>query len=212
MLTGSTKKFRISYYLSSFLPSYMFLLIILLVQHYEITNSFFPLTIKLTSKKLVFILIFILFVLSCISLYYVKIVLENISDNSNSRGTRQAYITRNYNIGMREFLLSVLIPIMTTISIQDSPITGLISMLFLQIILYLFYSNSSEYFPNVSTLLISYSVLIAIDTKDNREVYIFSKSNKVSDLVNGNSDFVYFGNIIKNSQIGLIIEGEENEN
>lgn len=212
MLMGSTKKFRISYYLSSFLLSYLFLLIILLVQHYEITNNFLPLTTKLTSQKIVFILILILFILSCISLYYVKIVLKNISDNSKSRGTRQAYITRHYNVGMREFLLSVLIPIMTTISIQDSPITGLISMLFLQTILYLFYSNSSEYFPNVSTLLISYSVLIAIDTKDNREVYIFSKNKKVSELVNGNTDFVYFGNITKNSQIGLIIEGEENEN
>lgn len=212
MLVGSTKKFRISYYLSSFIPSYMFLLIILLVQHYETTSNFLPLTLKLTSKKVVFILILILFILSCLSLCYVKVVLKNISNNSSSRGIRQGYITRNYNVGMREFLLSVLIPIMTTISVQDSPITGLISMLFLQIILYLFYSNSSEYLPNVSIQLISYSVLIAIDTKDNREVYIFSKTEKVSDLVNGNTEFVYFGNINKNSQIGLIIEGEENEN
>ena len=212
MLVGSTKKFRISYYLSSFIPSYMFSLIILLVQHYETTSNFLPLTLKLTSKKVVFILILILFILSCLSLCYVKVVLKNISNNSSSRGIRQGYITRNYNVGMREFLLSVLIPIMTTISVQDSPITGLISMLFLQIILYLFYSNSSEYLPNVSIQLISYSVLIAIDTKDNREVYIFSKTEKVSDLVNGNTEFVYFGNINKNSQIGLIIEWEENEN
>lgn len=121
MLVGSTKKFRISYYLSSFIPSYMFLLIILLVQHYETTSNFLPLTLKLTSKKVVFILILILFILSCLSLCYVKVVLKNISNNSSSRGIRQGYITRNYNVGMREFLLSVLIPIMTTISVQDIP-------------------------------------------------------------------------------------------
>lgn len=211
MLVGSTPIFRVSYYLSSFLPSYIFLLIILLVQHYESTSKFFPLTIKLTSTKLVFLLIFILFFLSVLSLLYVKRVLKNMPKNSKSRVVRNATISNNYNVGMREFLLSVLIPIITTISIQDSPITGLISMLFLQLILYLFFSTSSEYFPNVSIQLIKYSVLIAIDIKDDRDIYLFSKNENLSELINEKAEFIYFGNSNKNSQIGLIIEEEKNE-
>ncbi|WP_156892236.1 hypothetical protein [Jeotgalibaca sp. PTS2502] len=162
--------------------------------------------------KIIFILTFISLVLSFFSLLYIKNAFENVLKNSKSRTHRSAYITRNYNVGMREFLLSVLVPILTTISIQDMPITGYVSMVILQILIFFYYENSSEYFPNLSLQLIRYSVINAIDNKQNREVYLFTKSDRVSDIINGNQDFVYFGKLNRNSEIGIILEEKTLEN
>jgi len=205
----STKWFRISYFISSFLPSYMFLLLILIVQHFELTGEILPLAWNISAMKIVFCLAFVLLLLSISCLFYVKNSLENVLKKSKSRTHKSAYITRNYNVGMREFLLSVLVPIMTTISIQDMPITGFVSMLFLQILIYFYYKNSSEYLPNLSLQLIKYSVVNAIDNKQNRDVYLFTKSAAVSSLINGNIDFVYFGKLNKNSEVGITVGGGE---
>lgn len=209
MFNYSTAWFRFTYFASSFLPSYLFLLLILIVQHFELTGRILPLSWGISAMKVVFILTLTLLLLSIISLFYVKKALKNALKNSKSRTHRSAYITRNYNVGMREFLLSVLIPIMTTISIQDMPITGFLSMITLQILIYFYYANSSEYFPNLSLQLIKYSVINAIDNKQNRKVYLFTKSDTVASIVNANKDFVYFGKVNKNSEIGITVEGEE---
>ena len=212
VFSNSTAWFRITYFASSFIPSYTFLLLILIVQHFELTGEIMPVTWDISTMKIIFYSTLILLLLSICSLFYVKNALENVLKNSKSRTLRSAYITRNYNVGMREFLLSVLVPIMTTISIQDMPITGFISMLFLQILIYFYYTNSSEYLPNLSLQLIKYSVVNAIDSKQNRDVYLFAKSDAVSSLINGNKDFVYFGKLNKNSGVGITVGGEENEN
>lgn len=62
---------------------------------------------------------------------------------------------------MREFLLSVLVPVLTTISIQGMPLTDFVSILILQILIYFYYANSNEYFPDLSLQLIKYSVINA---------------------------------------------------
>ncbi|APZ49907.1 hypothetical protein BW721_09845 [Jeotgalibaca sp. PTS2502] len=212
MFRYSSKSFRVAYFVSSFLPSYSFLLIILVVQHFELSGRLLPITWEISTMKIIFILTFISLVLSFFSLLYIKNAFENVLKNSKSRTHRSAYITRNYNVGMREFLLSVLVPILTTISIQDMPITGYVSMVILQILIFFYYENSSEYFPNLSLQLIRYSVINAIDNKQNREVYLFTKSDRVSDIINGNQDFVYFGKLNRNSEIGIILEEKTLEN
>ena len=75
--------------------------------------------------------------------------------------------------------------------------------------IYFYYTNSSEYLPNLSLQLIKYSVVNAIDNKENRDVYLFAKSDAVSSLINGNKDFVYFGKLNKNSGVGITVGGEE---
>ena len=84
-------------------------------------------------------------------------------------------------------------------------------MIFLQFLIYLFYSNSSEYFPNLSLQLIKYSVINGRDNKEDRDIYLFVQSNQVSEIINRNEEFVYFGKRNKNSEIGIIIKGEKNE-
>ena len=204
----STACFRIAYFVSSFLPSYTFLLLILIVQHFELTGEILPVTWDISTMGVIFYLTLFLLFLSIYSLIYVKKALKNVLKNSKSRTHKSAYITRNYNVGMREFLLSVLVPIMTTISIQDMPITGFVSMLFLQILIYFYYINSSEYFPNLSLQLIKYSVVNAVDNERKRDVYLFAKSDTISSLINGNEDFVYFGKLNKNSEVGITVGGE----
>ena len=143
MFNYSTACFRIAYFVSSFLPSYTFLLLILIVQHFELTGEILPVTWDISTMGVIFYLTLFLLFLSIYSLIYVKKALKNVLKNSKSRTHKSAYITRNYNVGMREFLLSVLVPIMTTISIQDMPITGFVSMLFLQILIYFYYINTT---------------------------------------------------------------------
>lgn len=208
MFNYSTACFRIAYFVSSFLPSYTFLLLILIVQHFELTGEILPVTWDISTMGVIFYLTLFLLFLSIYSLIYVKKALKNVLKNSKSRTHKSAYITRNYNVGMREFLLSVLVPIMTTISIQDMPITGFVSMLFLQILIYFYYINSSEYFPNLSLQLIKYSVVNAVDNERKRDVYLFAKSDTISSLINGNEDFVYFGKLNKNSEVGITVGGE----
>ncbi|MDT2554021.1 hypothetical protein P7D63_04970 [Enterococcus raffinosus] len=212
MFHNSTKTFRNTYFLSSFLPAYVFLLLILFFQHYEVTKSILPLDYGLSSMKIIALLTFIMMIISIICLCIVNKILKGVVKGSKSRTQRSAYITRNYNLGMREFLLSVLVPVMTTISIEERPITGFSSMIFLQFLIYLFYSNSSEYFPNLSLQLIKYSVINGRDNKEDRDIYLFVQSNQVSEIINGNADFVYFGKLNMNSEIGIIIEGEKNGN
>ena len=208
MFNYSTACFRIAYFVSSFLPSYTFLLLILIVQHFELTGEILPVTWDISTMGVIFYLTLFLLFLSIYSLIYVKKALKNVLKNSKSRTHKSACITRNYNAGMREFLLSVLVPIMTTISIQDMPITGFVSMLFLQILIYFYYINSSEYFPNLSLQLIKYSVVNAVDNERKRDVYLFAKSDTISSLINGNEDFVYFGKLNKNSEVGITVGGE----
>ncbi|EOH97376.1 hypothetical protein [Enterococcus pallens] len=210
MFNSSKRSFRINYFISSFLPTYIFLLLILIIKHFEVSGEILPISYHITSTKVVFFLTVVLLTMSFICLLGIKSSLENILENSKSRGekSRSAYITRNYNIGMREFLLSVLVPVMTTISIEDSPITGFCSMLILQILIYFFYSNSSEYFPNLSLQLIRYSVINGIDKESNKEIYLFVKTYKISEMINESRQFVYFGKSNKNSEVGIITEGE----
>lgn len=196
-----SRKFKRAYFVSSFLLSYLFLIIIMYAQYVEINGKFFPdFQILVTTKKVAFIILIILSLYSLSSLFYVK---RKISESRgylriNSEEGRLGY---SYNNGSREFILGVLLPVVTTISVPEAPITGIVGVLLIQIILGYFFCNSNELFVNVPLMLFGYSLVIG--KKDDQELLLFVQNKELKRLLGKNINFVYLG-ISTNSNLGIV--------
>ena len=199
-----SKKFKLAYFISSFLLSYLFLIIIMYVQYVETNGKFFPdVQVLVTTKKIAFIFLIILSLCSLSSLIYVK---SKISESRrylkiNSEEGRLGY---SYNNGSREFILGVLLPVVTTISVPEAPITGIVGVLLIQIILGYFFWNSNELFVNVPLMLFGYSLVVG--KKDNQDLLLFVQKQDLKKLLGKNINFVYLGTVT-DSNLGIV--GEE---
>ena len=199
-----SKKFKLTYFISSFLLSYWFLIIIMYVQYVETNGKFFPdVQVLVTTKKIAFIILIILSLCSLSSLFYVK---RKISESRgylriNSEEGRLGY---SYNNGSREFILGVLLPVVTTISVPEAPITGIIGVLLIQIILGYFFWNSNELFVNVPLMLFGYSLVVG--KKGNQDLLLFVQKQDLKKLLGKNINFVYLGTVT-DSNLGIV--GEE---
>ena len=201
-----SKSFKLTYFISSFLLSYLFLIIIMYVQYVETNGKFFPDVQVLVTKKIAFIFLIILSLCSLSSLIYVK---SKISESRrylriNSEEGRLGY---SYNNGSREFILGVLLPVVTTISVPEAPITGIVGLLLIQIILGYFFWNSNELFVNVPLILFGYSLVIG--KKGNQDLLLFVQNKELKKLLGKNINFVYLGTVTK-SNLGIV--GEEIRN
>ena len=199
-----SKKFKLTYFVSSFLLSYLFLIIIMYVQYLETNGKLFPdFQILVTTKKVAFIILIILSLCSLSSLFYVK---RKISESRgylriNSEEGRLGY---SYNNGNREFILGVLLPVVTTISVPEAPITGIIGVLLIQLILGYFFWNSNELFVNVPLMLFGYSLVVG--KKDSQDLLLFVQKQDLKKLLGKNINFVYLGTVT-DSNLGIV--GEE---
>lgn len=199
-----SKKFKLTYFISSFLLSYLFLIIIMYVQYVETNGKFFPdVQVLVTTKKIAFIFLIILSLCSLSSLIYVK---SKISESRrylriNSEEGRLGY---SYNNGSREFILGVLLPVVTTISVPEAPITGIVGVLLIQIILGYFFWNSNELFVNVPLMIFGYSLVVG--KKDNQDLLLFVQKQDLKKLLGKNINFVYLGTVT-DSNLGIV--GEE---
>lgn len=199
-----SKSFKLTYFISSFLLSYLFLIIIMYVQYVETNGKFFPdVQVLVTTKKIAFIFLIILSLCSLSSLIYVK---SKISESRrylriNSEEGRLGY---SYNNGSREFILGVLLPVVTTISVPEAPITGIVGVLLIQIILGYFFWNSNELFVNVPLILFGYSLVIG--KKGNQDLLLFVQNKELKKLLGKNINFVYLGTVT-DSNLGIV--GEE---
>ena len=199
-----SKKFKLAYFISSFLLSYLFLIIIMYVQYVETNGKIFPdFQMLVTTKKIAFIFLIILSLCSLSSLFYVK---RKISESRgylriNSEEGRLGY---SYNNGSREFILGVLLPVVTTISVPEAPITGIVGVLLIQIILGYFFWNSNELFVNVPLMLFGYSLVVG--KKGNQDLLLFVQKQDLKKLLGKNINFVYLGTVT-DSNLGIV--GEE---
>lgn len=199
-----SKKFKLTYFISSFLLSYLFLIIIMYVQYVETNGKLFPdVQVLVTTKKIAFIFLIILSLCSLSSLIYVK---SKISESRrylriNSEEGRLGY---SYNNGSREFILGVLLPVVTTISVPEAPITGIVGVLLIQIILGYFFWNSNELFVNVPLMLFGYSLVVG--KKDNQDLLLFVQKQDLKKILGKNINFVYLGTVT-DSNLGIV--GEE---
>ena len=202
-----SSKFKRAYFVSSFLLSYLFLIIIMYAQYVETNGKFFPdFQILITTKKVAFIILFILSLYSLSSLCYVK---RKISESRGYLRTesKEGTLGYSYNNGSREFILGVLLPVVTTISVPEAPITGIIGVLLIQIILGYFFWNSNELFVNVPLMLFGYSLVVG--KKGNQDLLLFVQKQDLQKLLGKNINFVYLGTVT-NSNLGIV--GEEIRN
>lgn len=188
------------------LPSYLFAGIIFYTKHFEDIGYSIAIENRLTMNKCVFVVFILLIVISLSATCYLKKLIIKTKEMSKSKSKGVAELTGEFNEGLREFLLSVLIPVITTISITEAPLTGLISSLLLQILLYVFFSTSSELFPNVSLKLIGYSIVKANDNTNEKCITLFM-GNDYKELLGSKKEvqFVYFGSKVKESKYGVSV-------
>lgn len=174
------KLFVICYYISSLLPQYFLLLILYILGTYEKNSYNLNLCNILSIKKIVFYFILIFILISTLSLFYIRYKLNEIQKNTIAFGEYNLKLSYKRNPGFREFFLNMLIPIISTVSIIDSPITSLSIVFMLQVIIFCFYYTSSDVFPNISLLLINYR-FYSMDKSENSNYnfrYILGKNNK----------------------------------
>ena len=170
-------------------------------QYVETNGKFFPdFQILVTTKKVAFIILSILSLYALSSLCYVK---RKISESRGYLRTesKEGTLGYSYNNGSREFILGVLLPVVTTISVPEAPITGIIGVLLIQIILGYFFWNSNELFVNVPLMLFGYSLVIG--KKDDQELLLFVQNKELKRLLGKNINFVYLGTST-NSNLGIV--------
>lgn len=196
--------FKLAYFFSSFLPSYIFIIIITYIQYIESNKRLFP-SLVITSKKLVFIILVLLtFIASC-SLYIIlrKIKQEYETFRSN-RAKQRGKLNKEYNSGIRDFLLSVLLPVITTIFIDEKPISGLVSIILIQSALMYFYFYSTDILPNIPLLFKGYYIVKG-KVRD-REMLFFVPREILPNALEKEVYFAYLGGSDSNTVIAKIEE------
>ena len=162
MFRTSRIMFRNAYYYSSLAVQNLLLVIILLLSYLESSKW----TLKILFRNTGFIVLLFLCVgmsiLSVLATIYVRYVFKGAKNASKSLGMRAMTISDDYNNGFREFLLSIILPMISTYSIVDSPVMSFTMIILLQLLVYFFFVNSSDMLPNLTLTISGYSVLDCI--------------------------------------------------
>lgn len=196
--------FKLAYFLSSFLPSYVFILIITYIQYIESSKRFFP-SLVISPKKIVFIILVLLTFIASFSLYIIlrKIKQEYETFRSN-RANQRGKLNKEYNSGIRDFLLSVLLPVITTIFIDEKPISGLVSIILIQSALMYFYFYSTDILPNIPLLFKGYYIVKG--KVGDREMLFFVPREILLNAFEKEVYFAYLGGSDSNTVIVKIEE------
>lgn len=190
MFRETTTRFRRNYYQSCLIIPVGLLIIFIVVSSLE-KNDFNLKVIfshVLSEKKFTFLFLIFIFLKCGWSLYALKKDIDDAFNrfNSNSSNSR-CYIKNIFNPGFRDFLLSCLLPLMSTFSFSDFPLATVTMFCSMLGVMYYFYKNSSDFFPNLPLSVLGYTLFAAvqIDTSEAepQEVYVFGDTNKISEFV-----------------------------
>lgn len=211
MFRSSRKSFRVYYYISSLLPIYLFIVIFMISIRVRTSKELITNIWKLTSSyKLVFYIFIFLLLISVFCLFKTWRIIEEPKEYSMTRGTSSVLFKNQYNPGFREFILSVILPMMSTFSIDDYPLPTLVMVLAFQIFIFIFFLNSSDFFPNLSLFVFGYSVFIVdqANSQDSNLKYVFGKTSNIDSIVNNHQQFqvVEIGEPNYNNNVGVINE------
>lgn len=215
MFRETSRRFRISYYLSCLIVPVSLLIVFIFISAAEkvdlkILNLFHNF---ISTKKIAFYTLTILLVACLVSLYYVHRVIKRRVSYSKSQSNPQKFkIENTFNPGFREFLLSCLLPLMSTFSFNDSPLASIAMFYCMLIIMYFFYKNSSDFFPNLPLSIAGYTLFIAKEAIDSQHdsqhsAYVFGKTKNISKTVSSLKNIIYLEKSSdKTKKIGIIIE------
>lgn len=212
MFRASDKKFIVNFYLSSLLFPYLILLIYILISilqdnKYKLSLNIIMKSIS-TELKVAILVIFIAILYFAFCLKLIHGWIKDLNNYSSSLRPQKIYVESKYNEGFRDFIMSVLIPIISTFSITEHPISTLFFLFSLQLIIYFFYKNSSDIFPNISLTIFGYSVFSGINK--NKKCYVFGRTKNIHKIVNSYQKAFFVGDpAYKNKNTMVIVEKEK---
>lgn len=192
MFRMTSFKFRLYYYLSSLLVSTTIFVLYIGIMKLEKSPELLNNLTNITNTKVSFIALIVIWIISLFSLIRFKCMLKTSLDFFKSnRSLNKFKLTSTFNFGFRDFLLSVILPLTFTFSFEDAPITSVIMFILLNLTIYFFYKNSSDFFPNLPLAMFpcGYSIVSAVEIvsdgqSEPRNALIFIKTNKINALVN----------------------------
>ena len=68
---------------------------------------------------------------------------------------------------------------MSTFSIDEYPIPTLIMIIIFQLLIYIFFINSSDFFPNISLVALGYSIFIVESTEEDSNLRFVLEEQKI---------------------------------
>lgn len=194
MFRMTSLRFRVCYYLSSLWISITFFMLYIIMSKFEENPNLLSNITTVSIGKIIFFTIFVMFIVSTCSLCLFKSFLKKSLKRFKSGSSPNKFrFSAKFNIGFRDFLLSVILPLTFTFSFNELPFTSLSMFILLNVVIYFFYKNSSDFFPNLPlTVLAGYSIVLAneVVTSENgkealgKTILVFVKTSQVNEVVN----------------------------
>lgn len=173
------------------------------------TKRFLSTVDMITPYKVVLYIFLALVIISLVCLFITRKIIIKTKNYSKTFGIKKVFLKDEYNPGFREFILSVILPMMSTFSINDNPISTLLMIFIFQLLIYIFFVNSSDFFPNVPLVLLGYSVFVVSSGEKNSKLkFVFGKNKNIDKIIDGNQQFkaVEIGEPECSNTIGVIFE------
>ena len=101
---------------------------------------------------------------------------------------------------------------MSTFSLNDYPVATLVMVIVFQIIIYFFFVNSSDLFPNISLVLLGYSFFyVSNDYGQSNLQYILGQRTDINKLIKGQNkvEVIKLGEKQYPDNIGVAFEFKE---
>ena len=196
MFLFTNKLFKYSYFLSSLLPlNSLMILWFTLVEDNKNTLCFRFIAISFISIGAIQI----------ISLVCLISQISKLKNFTRHQGKEVIYIKNKYNSGVRDFLLSTFLPILTSFSFKDNVIAAFIMVLIFQLCLFVFYLKSSDFMPNIILILLGYNVFEG-SINNGKTVYCISKGIEIGTLIENKRMGIKIGNATKVGNVYWIVE------
>ncbi|MCW6101532.1 hypothetical protein [Lactiplantibacillus plantarum] len=122
---------------------------------------------------------------------FIDIGAKSVKNSSKTIGTSLVNIDDVYNQGFREFLLSIVLPMISTYPIIDSPIMSFTMVVILQILVYFFFINSSDIFPNLTLAICGYYIYTGSDNTG-KKYFVFGRRKNIADILKSRVEAIPF--------------------
>lgn len=188
MFLTSDSQFHRQYFWSSQMPVFVLILLFIAFQ-VDYSEIFHPKRNILISPNFHLLIIEVILIgmiiYSIICLYSLINRLHRNRMLAAPANEEQKIITLSseYNKGMLNFFLSLILPLITSFSIIDYPMISLTELLLIQLLIYFFFNRSSDFYPNIVLPLLGQINLFIGETKNKQKVYCFVEKESLNELI-----------------------------
>lgn len=195
MFLFTSKFFKYLYFLSALLPLNILIFIWFLLIEENSRNS-----------TILFIELYfgISILTGIVSLICLIRQLDRLDLIIKHQGKEVVFIKDKYNVGVRDFLISTFLPILTSFSFKDNIIAAFIMVLLFQVFLLIFYLKSSDFMPNIILMIIGYNIFEGA-TENNKRVYCISKKVKIGTVIEKKVQAIKVGDSTEKGNVYWIV-------